>query len=158
MNHKVVYICSTMEKLVVELPPESICIKEAYCPNGHSLMDPSHPMGNCPSIKVYAIPEGGAEGGEIFLNAWYGNFEVDSTIPMKDGDVFEIYCPECKIDLRPLDEKCSFCGARIFRLNLPRGGIVEACSRKGCHNHKLKVIDLSAQLARIFDFDTRPRY
>jgi hypothetical protein len=146
-----------MEKLIVEIPSESICIKEAFCPNGHSLMEPGHPMGDSPSIKVLAVSDAGVEG-EIYLNAWYGNFEVDSSFPMKEGDVLEIYCPTCRADMRRMDERCSFCGARMFQIKLPKGGIVEACSRKGCHNHRLKVVDLSTQLGKLFDFDTRPRY
>ncbi len=146
-----------MEKLTVEIPSQSICIKEAFCPNGHSLMTPDHPLGGCPSIRVHAVSDSGREG-DIYLNAWYGNFEVEATISMKEGEVFEIYCPTCRVDLRRPDERCAFCGARMFQLQLPRGSIVEACSRRGCHNHRLKVVDISAQLGRIFDFDTRPRY
>lgn len=146
-----------MEKLIVEIPPESICIKEAFCPKGHSLMEPGHPMGGAPSIKVLAASDSGEEG-EIYLNAWYGNFEVDSSFLMKEGEVLDIYCPTCRTDLRSMDERCSFCGARMFQIKLTKGGVVEACSRKGCHNHRLKVIDLSTQLGKLFDFDTRPRY
>jgi len=146
-----------MERLIVEVPSESICIKEACCPNGHSLMAPEHPMGGAPSIKVIFVSDSGEEG-VAYLNPWYGNFEVDSSFPMKEGEVVELFCPSCRADMRRPDDRCTFCGARMFQIKLPKGGMVEGCSRKGCHNHRLKVVDLSSQLGKIFDFDTRPRY
>jgi len=147
-----------MEKLIVEIPPESICIKDASCPNGHSVMDPDYTMGNAPSIKLLLISSTGVEA-TVHVNPWYGNFDVDSTPLLKDGEVYEICCPTCRTLLKSEEqERCTFCGARMFGLSLPRGGIVEGCCRKGCHNHRLKVVDISSQLARLFDLDTKPKY
>ena len=147
-----------MEKLTVEIPPESICIKEASCPNGHCVMDPDHPMGDAPSIKLILVSPTGVES-TVHINSWYGNFEVNAAPPLVDGEVYSVQCPDCRTLLRSEEhEKCSFCGAMMFGLNLPKGGIVEACSRKGCHNHRLKIVDISSQLAKIFDLDTKPRF
>jgi hypothetical protein len=147
-----------MEKLTVEVPSQAIRIKEAGCPNGHSVMDPDFPMGDAPSIKLILVSPEGVES-TVHVNPWYGNFELHATVPLKDGEIYEVLCPVCRTDLRsPELERCTFCGARMLGLTLPRGGIVEACSRKGCHNHRLKVVDLSAQLAKMFDLDTKPRF
>lgn len=145
-----------MEKLTIEVPPESICVKHAECPNGHSLMDPTKLLGSAPSIKVLVITPDGE--GEIHLNPWYGNFDYESSLDLKDGEVYEVQCPTCRASLRAEEDRCMFCGAPMFTLKLPRGGLVSGCCRKGCHNHKFKIVDLTAQLAQIFDLDTRPRY
>ncbi len=147
-----------MEKLTVEIPPGSICIKEASCPNGHSVMDPGHLMGDAPSIKLILVSSTGVES-TVHVNPWYGNFEVRSAPPLVDGEVYSVHCPDCRTLLRSKEqEKCTFCGAMMFGLELPKGGIVEACCRKGCHNHQLKIVDISSQLAKLFDLDTKPRF
>ncbi|MFH1435007.1 MAG: hypothetical protein ABIJ56_04745 [Pseudomonadota bacterium] len=147
-----------MEKLTVEIPPESICIKEASCPNGHAVMDPDYPMGDAPSIKLILVSSTGVES-TVHVNPWYGNFEVDSRPSLVDGEVYSVHCPGCMTLLKSKEhETCTFCGAMTFGLALPKGGVVEACSRKGCHNHRLKIVDISSQLANIFDLDTKPRF
>jgi len=145
-----------VEKLTVEVPPESICIKNASCMNGHSLMDEAHLMDGQPSIRLFV--EAGEGHGVIHLHPRYGNFEVDSTLELKDGETYEVFCPTCKVSLKREEERCMFCGARMFTLHLPESGLVQACSRRGCHNHKLRVVDLTAQLAQLFEEDTRPRF
>ena len=131
-------------------------IRDALCPNGHSLMDLSYPMGGAPSIKLYASASFGS--GEVHLHPAYGNFEVETAVQLKEGELYDLACPQCNQSLKCEEERCVFCGAPMFVLRLPRGGQVHACMRKGCHNHKLKVVDLTAQLAEIFELDTRPRF
>jgi len=145
-----------MEKLIVEVPAESLCIKSASCPAGHVLMDPAHPMDGLPSIRVLA--SGGGDVCELHLHPRYGNFELHSPIELKEGEIYELSCPECHVPLTSQEERCVFCDAPMFVLNLPKGGLVCGCTRKGCHNHKLKVVDLNAQLADLFDLDMRPRF
>lgn len=145
-----------MEKLTVEVPSESLCIRNAQCPAGHSLMDEDHPMGGVPSIRL--IAETGDEAGDVFLNAHYGNFEVETALPVKDGEVYDMSCPTCHVSLRAEEDRCIFCGAPMFVLRMPKGGQVHACSRRACHNHKLKIVDVSAQLAELFELDLRPRF
>jgi hypothetical protein len=145
-----------MEKLTVEIPPESVCVRGAECPKGHTLMDVDRPMGGVPSIHLKVVA--GAGEGDLHLNAWYGNFEYSSTLDIKKGEVCDVLCPECRTSLRSDDEHCVFCGAPMFSFALPKGGVIAACAREGCHNHKLKIVDLSAQLAQLFDLETRPRY
>jgi len=113
-------------------------------------------MGGVASIKLVVISSKGE--GELFLNSWYGNFEYESTMELVEGEVCEVVCPTCRASLRSEEEHCMFCGAPMFVLRLPQGGVIAACARKGCHNHKLKIVDISAQLAQLFDLDTRPRY
>jgi ferredoxin len=145
-----------MEKLTVEVPSESLCIRSARCPAGHSLMAQDHLLGGVPAIRVVA--ETGQETGDVFLNAHYGNFEVETRLPVQDGEVYDMSCPTCSVSLRSDEERCIFCGAPMFVLHLPKGGQVHACARRACHNHKLKIVDVSAQLAELFELDVRPRF
>ncbi|MBM4353905.1 MAG: hypothetical protein FJ109_08930 [Deltaproteobacteria bacterium] len=145
-----------MEKLTVEVPPESLCIRQAVCPNGHSLMDPSHPMGDSPSIRVAVASSAGK--GELHLHPFYGNHEVHCTVELKDGEVYDMSCPTCLVSLRSEEDRCMFCAAPMFVLRLPKGGMVHGCSRRGCHNHKLKLVDVNAQLAEMFELEIKPRY
>lgn len=144
-----------MEKLTVEIPSESICLKNVTCPSGHSLMDKEYLMGDAPSIKLAVLSNSGE--GVLHLSAWYGDFTYETDIPIEDTVVYELLCPDCRASTRS-EDKCMFCGAPMFQLGLPKSGLVQGCSRKGCHNHKLKFVDLNAQLADLFEVDTRPRF
>lgn len=144
-----------MERLTVEIPSESICLNKVACPNGHSLMDPAHPMDGAPSIRLAVLSKDGE--GLLHLSAWYGNFDYGTDIVIEDNVVYELLCPDCRVSTRS-EDKCMFCGAPMFQLNLPNGGLVQGCSRKGCHNHKLKFVDLNTQLAQLFEVETRPRF
>jgi hypothetical protein len=145
-----------MERLTVEIPAESICIRNACCPAGHSVMDPDHLMSGVPSIKL--LVQAAGEQGTVHLNAWYGNYDIDSTVELNEGTVYDLLCPTCKTSLRNDEEHCMFCGAGMFSLLLGGGGTVQACARMGCHNHKLKLVDFSAVFAKFFDLDTKPRF
>ena len=145
-----------MEKLTVEVPPETVCVRSAACPKGHSLMDLEFEMNGAPAIRVRV--NSGVESGVLHLNPWYGNFESQCTFELEEGAVYEFVCPDCAIGLRSEEDRCMFCGAVMFALHLPGGGLVQACSRKGCHNHKLRVVDLSAQIAALYVDDLKPRF
>ena len=145
-----------MERLTVEVPSEALSIKSCCCPQGHSLIDQEHLMDGEPSIRL--LIQNGGESGVIHLHPRYGNFEVECSFELKDGEVYDLLCPTCTKSVRGEEERCIFCGAPMFVLTLPRSGQVQGCTRRGCHNHKLKVIDLNAQLAELFELDTRPRF
>jgi len=145
-----------MEKLTVEIPSESICLKNVICPDGHSLMDPQRVMGDVPSIKVLVSSD--VDEGFLHLNAWYGNFEYQTPLELKDGAVYELLCPSCRSSLKSDETRCMFCGSPMFVLHLSGGGNLEGCCRKGCHNHKLKLVDLNAEFSQLFENDTRPRF
>lgn len=145
-----------MEKLTVEVPPESIYVKNATCPAGHSLMDEQTLMDGLATIKLH-VSAGGCQG-DAHLHPCYGNHQVHTHIEVSDGEVYDISCPVCRQSLLHEEERCMFCAAPMFSMHMPNGGLVQACSRRGCHNHKLKVVDLSAQLAELFELDMRPRF
>jgi hypothetical protein len=44
----------------------------------------------------------------------------------------------------------------MFSIKLAAGGEVAACPKVGCHNHQLVIVDLDAQLGRLYDDETKP--
>ncbi len=134
-----------MERLIVEIPPDTIVVKKASCPNGHSLLDPTTLLGSEPSIHLVARQEGISE--HIYLNARYGNHEVIAGSRFSVGSLATLHCPECDVSLEQPGEECLLCGAPMISLHLPRRGLAQACSRVGCHFHRLRLHDPDARLA-----------
>jgi hypothetical protein len=87
--------------------------------------------------------------GIIYLNPFYGRFEFESELSLREGDIVELFCPECGHSLS-IDVRCKLCDVHMFAVQLPDGGQVEACPRVGCHNHSLKIVNLDEQLERMY--------
>jgi hypothetical protein len=130
----------------------SLAIKDGRCPNGHSLMTDEVKFDGQRAIKV-VVRVGGREG-EIFFNPFYGRFEYKCDIELKAGDIVSLSCPECGASLS-IDAPCHMCDIPMFAVHLPDGGQVEACPKVGCRNHSLKIVDLDAQLARMYVGETK---
>jgi hypothetical protein len=106
-------------------------------------------IGGHPSIHVRAR-QGGCDG-DVFLDPAYGSYNHRSAMEIAEGSVVTIACPHCGVTLEEAGRFCSSCSAPLFAMQLPRGGRVEGCTRKGCFSHRLEVIDLGAQLLRLYD-------
>jgi hypothetical protein len=130
----------------------SLAVRECTCPKGHSLMTDALRFDGQRAIAA-AISVGGRKG-EIFLNPFYGRFEYKCDLDMKPGDIPALSCPECGASLA-VDTLCRLCNIPMFAVQLPDGGQVEACPKVGCHNHALKIIDLDAQLERMYVGETK---
>jgi hypothetical protein len=141
------------ENIIIEIPPNAIHIQNAKCSHGHSLMDKDFLLSNIPSIKLIAECQG--KRGVIRLNAYYGNFELLSEIPLAEGDIVSLTCPECHVSLRHESDLCALCNSPMFILHLPKGGFLEGCMKKGCYNHKLKIVDLDTQILEEIKKDLR---
>ena len=129
-----------------------IRVKRGACPNGHSLMTDQKLFDGEQAVKVKAIASG--HSGMLYLNPFYGKFEYESEIPLNEGEIIEIFCPECDVSLA-IEEMCRLCDIEMFAVHLPDGGQVEACPKIGCHNHSLKIVDLDEQLARMYVDETK---
>jgi len=132
----------------------SLAIKEGRCPNGHSLMTDAVRFDGQRAVTV-TVRVGGRTG-ELFLNPFYGRFEYRCDLDLKRGDVVALSCPECGASLT-IDTVCRLCNIPMFAVHLPDGGLVEACPKIGCHNHSLKIVDLDAQLERMYVDETKPK-
>ena len=137
------------EKVEVEIPAAALVIRHARCANGCLIMAPDVPINGHPSIHT-KIKHGDHEG-DLYLDAAYGSFAHRCDMELKDGTVVEFHCPQCGVSLQEAGHICQSCSAPLFVIQLPKGGRVEGCTRKGCFSHKLEVMDLSRQLLQLFD-------
>lgn len=122
-------------------------VKDGMCPNGHSLMTSRRQFDGQDAIMAEVRLSGRV--GPIYLNPFYGRFEYECDLPLVQGDIVELFCPECHFSLA-VDAMCRLCDIAMFAVQLPDGGQVEACPTVGCHNHSLKIVDLDAQLLRMY--------
>ena len=145
-----------MEKLTIEIPADSVIVRSAMCPNGHQLVDPEVLMGGEPAIHVSV--RGASASGPLHFHPAYGNHTIQTEVHLRDGEAYEVLCPECGVSLLHRDEQCVFCSAPLFVIYLPKGGRVQCCTRKGCHNHRLELVDIESQLASLFSDELKPRF
>lgn len=136
-----------MERLIVEIPPESIVLKRAYCPQGHSLMSPEVTLGGMPTVHLLARQ--GATTDHIYLDARYGNYDVIGGDTFAVGSLVTLHCPVCNASLELEGEQCLHCAAPLFSFHLPHKGLAQACTRVGCHFHRLRLQDPQARVAAL---------
>ena len=137
------------EKIEVEIPAAALVIKHARCPNGCLLMSPDVPINGHSSIHITI--KRGTDKGDLYLDAAYGSFSHRCDMELDTGTVVDFFCPQCGVSLEEEDHVCRSCSAPMFVIQLPRGGRVEGCTRKGCFSHTLEVMDLSRQFLQLFD-------
>jgi hypothetical protein len=135
------------ERIIIEVPSGALHIEHAACPQGHSLMDPVLPINGYPSIKV--VLQYGDVRGHVHLDPVYGSFHNIFEVDIPEGVVVEMYCPTCQAALKLDEHHCDFCHSPMFALFLPNGGLLEGCLKSGCHRHKLKLVDIDAQMSRL---------
>ncbi|OGC00693.1 hypothetical protein A2V82_02945 [candidate division KSB1 bacterium RBG_16_48_16] len=144
------------ERVEIEIPSKAIRIKNAGCPNGHSLMDPDHKINGYPSVKVLIRYKD--QEGLIYLDPIYGSFKNIHVLNVSQGDVVDFYCPECKTSLTAAGKICRECSSRMFAIHLPHGGIIEGCLKNGCHYHNLRLIDGNELLKKLDEEDMLDSY
>jgi len=137
------------DSIEVTVPAATLVIRHARCPGGCLLMAPEVTIGGHPSIHVRAS-QGGREG-DLYLDPAYGSFNHRSALEIEEGSVVTFSCPHCGASLEETGRFCSSCSAPLFVMQLPRGGRIEGCMRKGCFAHRLEVVDLGAQLLRLYE-------
>jgi len=140
-------------QIEIEVSSNKLQVHHATCQNGHILQDKSVKIHGEPSLKVNIKCQG--KKGILYIDPVYGRYEnVFKGIELKKGDVVEMYCPECGIDLTDTNETCQLCASPMFIFHLPQGGIIEGCMKLGCVFHKLKIVDAEKQVARMFENNT----
>ncbi len=100
----------------------------------HSLMSPHDLLDGLPSISVTA--SFGDKHGWLRLSSLYGSFEVHSQHEIPVDTVVDFFCPHCSAELAGAGP-CVECGASMVPMIVRGGGVVQICSRRGCHNHLL---------------------
>lgn len=144
------------EKIEVTVPAATLVVQHARCPRGCLLMAPDVIIGGHQAIHVRAS-QGGREG-DVYLDPAYGSFNHRSAIDIEEGSVVHFTCPHCGVSLEEAGTFCNTCSAPVFVLQLPRGGRIEGCARKGCFAHRLEVLDLGAQILRLYEASQMEEY
>ncbi len=139
------------EKIVLEIPAKSLHLEHAHCPQGHSLMDPTVLINGYPSVKV--VLQYGSIRGNVHLDPIYGSFHNVFDVDIPEGVVVDMFCPTCDVPLGVPHHSCDYCFSPVFELYLPNGGILEGCLKVGCHQHKLRLVDVDEQLGMIHGQD-----
>ena len=139
------------EKIILEVPAQALHVEHAHCPQGHSLMDPSVVIKGYASVKV--ILQYGSIRGSVLLDPIYGSFHNIYDVDIPEGVIVDMFCPTCNVSMKTEHNHCDYCFSPTFELYLPNGGILEGCLKAGCHQHKLKLVDVDEQLGMIHGQD-----
>ena len=137
------------EIVAFEVPAKTLHITHAKCQNGCDIMDASVQIGGFPSILAKVTYKN--RKGKIHIDPVYGSFENIWEFDVPDGEIVELHCPKCGVSLTEEPETCNVCTAPMFALQLAKGAIIEACLRKGCFEHMLKLVKPEDLLKRLFD-------
>ncbi len=142
-----------MEKsTIIKTITKKIRVKNGSCPNGHSLMSDDVLFDGQRAVAVNVRSNGNSS--TLYLNPFYGKFEYKCSLELKIGEVVDMTCPTCGVSLL-VEEMCKICNVKMFAIHLPDGGQVEGCPKVGCHNHSLTIVDLDAQLERMYVDETK---
>ena len=137
-------------QIEIDISKHKLHVDHPTCSNGHSLRCEGVKIHDFPSIKVKASYKN--NHGFLYIDPIYGSFDnIIDGMHVPDGEVVEIYCPECEENLTAQDDTCQVCLSPMFLFHLPNNGIVEGCLKKGCMFHKLKIVDAEEQVARLFE-------
>jgi len=126
----------------------SLNVKCPHC--DASFMDEEYLINNKPTIKILIHTPIGQKGF-IRLSSIYGDYNFASEFPIKDGEIVEFYCPDCKESLYRKKISCDICGAPIVSINCLIGGRVSICARSGCKNHYVVFEDLDTTIRKFYD-------
>jgi len=133
-------------------PPESaikqvdevfIVVTQAFCPNGHNLVDDANEtFDEYPGIRIKLVS--GEEQGEVFLSPFHGDASKRGKLDWVVGTRLEVRCPMCDTPL-PVLTKCK-CetpdgrGGELVKLYLtPRlsdSHMVVVCNVWGCRHSR----------------------
>lgn len=110
---------------------------EASCPQcNRSLIDSKNYLDGYPSIRIDAVM-GGMRVGWVRLPSMYGNFNRTYQQEISENTVVDFICPHCGSNLQGRTS-CMECNAPMAKMNVNEsGGIMNVCTRTGCHGHIL---------------------
>ena len=95
------------------------------------------------SIKLKAKSD--EHEGFLNLDPIYGKHRNHYGIPFSKNKLFQLYCSECDISLVDENKKCPECESPTYSITIPSQGILEGCTKLGCHWQKWDIIDSGGQ-------------
>ena len=111
-------------------------------------MDDTHLVDNCPSIFLKLITD--KDEGPIRLSSVWNSYNYLSDIEIPKGSIVKMACTHCNSELIG-KSRCDNCNAPMISYDLDLGGRVDICSRVGCKNHFVKLVDFSFALKNLFN-------
>lgn len=112
-------------------------IKEAYCPNGHNIIDENYPINGFPGLRI-KFKRKGVEG-ELVLSAIEGDFDkIILSGSLEEGVKDELYCPHCDVMFKKLVScNCNDDADMVIIGLTPQldfNNAITFCNVTGCHN------------------------
>lgn len=103
-------------------------LKDAVCPNDHSLIDDSHKIDGNSAIKVIGVADNFRS--EIYLDPVYGGqkHEIPNEILKKKN--IKLFCPICETSLMDESNKCPSCLEPTYKIQLQNKGFIIGCLNK----------------------------
>ena len=111
-----------------------LIITEAYCPNGHNLIDKRAMFNGHPGIIVN-INENG-DTGTMALSPIVGDkARICLDVDLENGEHIDIFCPHCNVQL-PIHSPCDACEGNLITLFITPDAnfndCVAICDTIGC--------------------------
>lgn len=122
-----------------DLEGKKILIDKCYCKNGHNLISPRVKFGDFNGILLKAKNKK-CDGYIALSPVWGDKSRITIDIDFCEGDLIDLYCPECNTPLSRYS-KCDCDGDMvIFFLdkNADYSKCVGICNRLGCPHSELK--------------------
>jgi NADH-quinone oxidoreductase subunit E len=110
------------------------------CPHcNHSLKDETYSIDGQPSIRINIFSD--HKKGWLRLSCLYGSYNFACKFDVPIDSVVNFICPHCGVEFHSTLD-CSICAAPMVPMLVDGGGIVQICSRRGCKNHMLDLVQL----------------
>lgn len=108
---------------------------KTYCPHCHNSFNVERKgINNLVFKAIYQKQE-----IELKLSSYLNVFSVESTIPIKEGDIIdELICPHCNKSLTNNDKQCGECGSNIAEIIISANSKLipfNICLKMGCQWH-----------------------
>jgi hypothetical protein len=112
-------------------------------------MDPYHQIKGKSSILLEFKADNG-QMHKLRLCSYYGCYEHESTVEIKDQTIPSFFCPHCHEELMS-NHLCEECEAPMIPFSMEKGGRLFICSRKGCKQHYLNFKNVSDGLRKLYN-------
>ncbi len=127
------------ENILKMTAEEEVFAVNVSCPRcNRSLMTREHRLDGYPMVRVtFSFRR---KHGWVRLSSLYGDYRIESEYEIPPGAVVHFFCPSCHAELRS-GRLCATCDAPMIILFVRGGGTIQFCSRRGCKEHMLDLVD-----------------